>query len=308
MRLIKPLASIITISTFLALNLSLQTSAELFSDVTPGEPHYVAINYLQQQGVIEGYQDGTFKPYQKVNRAEALKMLTIASGLFEEGQLQSEENPSAPFTDTPPFAWYTKYLTAAKEKGIIEGYEDGSYRPDSNVNRIEALKIFLESFEELVYPDASDYKEFADASTDAWYSKYVAFSAQRGMISVSSKNEIFPETEMTRGQLAELIYRKTLSDFNYQFGKASYYGEYFDGRTTASGEIFDMTAMTAAHLTLPFGTMVEVTNLATGDSVQVKITDRGPYGHGRIIDLSQSAFEAIAPLSRGLIQVQVQPL
>ena len=72
-------------------------------------------------------------------------------------------------------------------------------------------------------------------------------------------------------------------------GVASYYGRRFHGRQTANGERFDMHAMTAAHRTLPFGTLVEVTNPVTGKRVTVRINDRGPFHGGRVIDVSRAA-------------------
>ena len=82
-------------------------------------------------------------------------------------------------------------------------------------------------------------------------------------------------------------------------GIASYYGRRFHGRRTASGEAFDMHAMTAAHRTLPFGTLVEVTNPRTGQSVTVRINDRGPFTRGRTIDLSRAAASEIGLIQRG---------
>ena len=79
-----------------------------------------------------------------------------------------------------------------------------------------------------------------------------------------------------------------LSDY-FQTGLASWYGREFNGKTTASGERFDMNDLTAAHKTLPFGSIVEVTNLNNGKSTRVKINDRGPYRGSRIIDLSHYA-------------------
>jgi len=76
-------------------------------------------------------------------------------------------------------------------------------------------------------------------------------------------------------------------------GIASYYGKKFHGRKTASGEIFDMYKLTAAHKTLPFGTRVLVTNIKNGRSVTVRINDRGPFMKGRIIDLSYEAARRI---------------
>lgn len=78
---------------------------------------------------------------------------------------------------------------------------------------------------------------------------------------------------------------------------------YSEPQPTASGEIFDPTQLTAAHKTLPFHTMVEVTNIATGQSVTVRINDRGPYVSGRCLDLSAAAFSAIALPSQGLVHV-----
>src|SRR5271169_4846229 len=75
----------------------------------------------------------------------------------------------------------------------------------------------------------------------------------------------------------------------YQVGTASWYGEYFDGKPTASGEPYDMYDMTAAHLTLPMGSYVKVTNLRNGRAVVVRVNDRGPIVPGRIIDLSYGA-------------------
>ena len=91
-------------------------------------------------------------------------------------------------------------------------------------------------------------------------------------------------------------------------GMASWYGPGFHGRTSASGEAFNQYAMTAAHRTLPFGTQVRVTNLNNGRQVVVRINDRGPYSHGRIIDLSAAAAGAIGLRSAGVGPVQVEVL
>lgn len=91
----------------------------------------------------------------------------------------------------------------------------------------------------------------------------------------------------------------------YQIGTASWYGEYFDGKPTASGEPYDMYDMTAAHLTLPLGTYVRVTNLHNGKSVVVRVNDRGPYVEGRTIDLSYGAAQALHFTEKGLQRVRL---
>ncbi len=78
-----------------------------------------------------------------------------------------------------------------------------------------------------------------------------------------------------------------------QKGVASWYGPGFHGKKTANGERFNTNDLTAAHKTLPFGTQLRVTNERTGKSVVVRINDRGPYAHGRVIDLSKAAAEAV---------------
>ncbi|MBI3247689.1 MAG: septal ring lytic transglycosylase RlpA family protein [Deltaproteobacteria bacterium] len=89
-----------------------------------------------------------------------------------------------------------------------------------------------------------------------------------------------------------------------QVGIASWYGPGFHGRETASGETFDQNALTAAHRSLPLGSMAMVTSLETGKSVQVKINDRGPYVKGRKIDLSRAAAQKIG-LKKGVIKVKI---
>ena len=88
-------------------------------------------------------------------------------------------------------------------------------------------------------------------------------------------------------------------------GLASWYGGKFQGRRTASGEIFDTNGLTAAHKTLPFNTVVRVVNLSTCEEVAVRINDRGPFIEGRIIDLSRAAAEAIGVLSAGVTPVRL---
>jgi rare lipoprotein A len=91
----------------------------------------------------------------------------------------------------------------------------------------------------------------------------------------------------------------------YQVGTASWYGEDFEGKTTASGEDYEMYDMTAAHPTLPLGSYVRVTNLRNGRAVVVKVNDRGPIVEGRIIDLSYGAAQALQFQQRGLQRVRL---
>jgi rare lipoprotein A len=91
----------------------------------------------------------------------------------------------------------------------------------------------------------------------------------------------------------------------YQVGTASWYGEYFQGKETASGEPYDMQDFTAAHPNLPLGTYVRVTNLSNGKAVVLRINDRGPYVDNRIIDVSYNAARALGFKDRGVQRVRL---
>jgi len=91
----------------------------------------------------------------------------------------------------------------------------------------------------------------------------------------------------------------------YQIGTASWYGDYFEGRQTASGEPFNMYDLTAAHPSLPLGTLVKVTNLRNREAVVVRINDRGPVVPGRIIDLSYSAAKVLHFKDQGIQRVRL---
>lgn len=93
-----------------------------------------------------------------------------------------------------------------------------------------------------------------------------------------------------------------------QEGIASWYGQPFHGRRTASGEVYDMEAPTAAHRTLPFGTRVRVHNLETGRSTVLRINDRGPFVRGRIIDVSRRGARELGLLEPGIARVRVEIL
>ena len=97
-----------------------------------------------------------------------------------------------------------------------------------------------------------------------------------------------------------LLYRK--------IGTASWYGAYHQGRPTASGAPYDMNRLTAAHRSLPLATTARVTNLANGRTVTVTINDRGPYWHGRIIDLSAKAAQLLGMRRQGVARVKVEVL
>ena len=109
------------------------------------------------------------------------------------------------------------------------------------------------------------------------------------------------------GQVKKVSYSPVSAKAKFaSSGVASYYGPGFHGRRTANGETFNMHAMTAAHRTLPFGTLVKVTNLSNGKSTVVRVTDRGPYVGNRVIDLSVAAAKQIGSTHSGVAQVSLE--
>ncbi len=105
-----------------------------------------------------------------------------------------------------------------------------------------------------------------------------------------------------------LIHASSVSIAQIQTGKASFYADKFEGQMTASGEKYRHSKLTGAHKTLPFGTVVRVTNLSNQKQVEVTINDRGPYVEGRIIDLSRSAAEQLGYVNQGLTDVSIEVL
>lgn len=91
-------------------------------------------------------------------------------------------------------------------------------------------------------------------------------------------------------------------------GKASYYSKNLHGRRTSDGSRYHKDSLTCAHRTLPFGTLLKVTNKQNGKEVVVKVTDRGPYGHGRVVDLSTAAAKELGMLASGIAQVKIEPI
>src|SRR5271169_167177 len=127
-----------------------------------------------------------------------------------------------------------------------------------------------------------------------------------GLGAAQGSNNSEGSSAQTRAVQANPEVRKqTGKNQPYQIGTASWYGEYFVGKPTASGEDFDMYDMTAAHPTLPLGSYVRVTNLRNGRVVVVKVNDRGPVVPGRIIDLSYGAAQVLQFEQRGLQRVRL---
>ena len=163
--------------------------AAAFTDIADNYEYSQAIDFVQQQGIVNGYPDGTFKPYQPINRAELLKIIIEAG--FENEFLQFGSESC--FTDVHADAWYTKYVCFAKNRGIINGYPDGTFKPEQNINFVEALKI---TFNGLQIPAGS---------SDPWYQTYIQTAGEKKIIPLLET--IGNSDYLLRGQMAELVTR-----------------------------------------------------------------------------------------------------
>lgn len=173
-----------------------------FSDVGVSNPNYVAISYLKDHGVISGYPDGTFKPDQVVNRAETLKIILLGSGVQVAATVDLE-----PFRDILRTDWFAPYVAKAKELAIVQGYDDGTFKPAQTVNLVENLKILLLTQKIDVTTITVTADPYADAFKDQWYAPYVEYAKEKNLIDADAQNMVYPAQGMTRGKLAESMYR-----------------------------------------------------------------------------------------------------
>jgi hypothetical protein len=193
-----------------------EKSNGIFSDVNNLHSNFNAINFLKDLGVINGYSDGSFKPNGLVNRAELMKMVVeMVSG--DPRQIGVYENCFSDVTDD----WYAPYVCYAKEAGWVDGYSDGTFLPAQKVNRAEAIKIILNAYYDCDVPCLDSYvfgPEYHadipnDANVDEWYYPYIEYAALSDLLDfqhiqiLSMGYNYFPANDMTRKEVAEMIYR-----------------------------------------------------------------------------------------------------
>lgn len=156
-----------------------------FND-TQGHLYQEAIQYVQDKGIVQGYEDGSYRPDQMINRAEFTKILIVAV---------SGEPPQATtdcFSDVHTDQWFAGYVCQAKVSNVISGYPDGSFGPEKNINFVEAAKILINAFTIPSTPDGE------------WYVGYiVSLADQKGIPGTIQKRDHL----ITRGEMAEMIMR-----------------------------------------------------------------------------------------------------
>ena len=181
---------------------ALAVASANFSDVPASHPNYVAIMALKERGIIAGYPDGTFKPDQAVNRVEALKIILLGSNINVP-----DASGDGGFKDTQSNAWYAKYILKAQILTIVQGYPDGSFKPEQTVNLAENLKLLLKTAQIDVSKLSANEDPYADVPKTEWYAKYAQYAKDHNLIDADSSNKIYPAQGMTRAKLAEMMYR-----------------------------------------------------------------------------------------------------
>lgn len=173
--------------------------AATFSDVRPADHFYKAVTTLSDCGIIKGYTDGTFKPYQNVTRGQAAKIIAGALGLDTE----NVKNPN--FSDVPTTNEYYGAIAALANAGIISGYPDGTFKPDAPVKRYHIAKILSNAFN-LQLPQYVGFKSFPFTDVDnSGYEEYVYRLYLYNITSGTTPTTFGGNDYVTRGQLAKFV-------------------------------------------------------------------------------------------------------
>ncbi|MBE0447477.1 MAG: S-layer homology domain-containing protein [Actinobacteria bacterium] len=168
-----------------------------FSDVGRNHWAFLYIKELAARKIVSGYPDGTFKPDNKVTRAEFAKMIVLANGW----ELIKPSKPT--FPDVPATDWAYSYVETAKEHGVIEGYPDGTFRPTSNIKRSEIATMVVRSKE---YPINTSGTGFPDVPQTHWAYSYIMTAKNKGIINGYPDGTFKPEGLATRAESAKMIY------------------------------------------------------------------------------------------------------
>lgn len=175
------------------------STAATFSDLDVNHKNYEAISTLQDRGILKGYPDGTFRPDQRVNRAEFLKIAMIGSGV------SIFEYQPTPFPDIHPTDWYAPYVSQAYHAGWIKGYPNGTFKPEQTINKAEALKI-IGAIQGWQLPTITETIPFNDTGKNDWFTPYVAYAKEHNLLAESGF-WFSPTNLMSRADISEIVYR-----------------------------------------------------------------------------------------------------
>jgi len=183
-----------------------------FSDIYSSHRNYEAVKFLTYIGVLEGYEDGTFKPNKTINRAELIKVMIHGS----LGETPDEDTYRDCFPDVTD-EWFASYVCYAKEQGWVQGYSDGNFYPGNTVSKVEALKMIMESYGVEV-PSWANLNElpYEDVYSSAWYAPYLKTAYDMGLLEESGTS-FDPNYGRTRAEVSEEIYRLLVLDWTWEY-------------------------------------------------------------------------------------------
>lgn len=174
-----------------------------FYDLTAAHENYTAIMYLREEGIIDGYDDNTYKPEQMVNRAELMKILIEGQGITPD-----EDTYKECFYDVTT-GWFAPYVCYGLEQGWVKGYDDGNFHPSDEVNKVEAAKMLVNIMgmdDELDEDVSIDDLPYDDLPNDGWYLQYLKVLVDHGIPEVTDGN-YKPGDSMSRATIAEYLFR-----------------------------------------------------------------------------------------------------
>lgn len=173
-----------------------------YSDVSIYSPFCKAIQLMSTKKIFEGYPDGTFRPYEPINRAETAKVVVLALGY----EVNLNGFFGKQYLDTLANAWYAPYLEVARKFNIATGYPDGTFRPSNTINRVELLRVFLEANHmNLTTCGEQPYEDTPINADTLWYIKYACYAKANNLMGNGSK--LYPADAMTEGDVANLFYQ-----------------------------------------------------------------------------------------------------
>jgi len=179
--------------------LSATTTCQTFSDITQQDAFCTILKTINQNNIITGYSDGTFKGESQINRAELLKLVLLYANIDIISPAQNEPI----FSDVNPDEWYADYIYTAKKLGIIDGYPNGTFMPAQAVNKAEAIKIILKAIKaETGIVSSAPYEDTPVNQNNAWYLPYAQYL--KDTVDTNSAN-FDPSHLMTRREIVEML-------------------------------------------------------------------------------------------------------
>jgi len=168
-----------------------------FSDLADGDPYQNAVTYLHDSGIVSGYEDGTFRPYNQVTRAQVAKIVVLAFGLPLVTPAQTQR-----FTDVAAEDVFRPYIETAYAHGLVSGYEDGTFRPNNNVTRGQLTKIVVEAAGlKLANPQSGS---FSDVGEESPFYSYIETAYAHGLLAGYPDGTFRADEQANRGQVCKL--------------------------------------------------------------------------------------------------------